>query len=71
MAVGTREEAAVEVVDLADVPLRELNRRLHAAGTDPTGPRRWRVLNPNGGHAIACGLDAEIEVEIDGHVGYY
>ena len=35
------------------------------------GPQRWRILNPNGAHAIACGLDAEIEVEIDGHVGYY
>ena len=23
------------------------------------GPRRWRVLNPNGAHAVACGLDAD------------
>jgi methylamine---glutamate N-methyltransferase subunit B len=28
-------------------------------------------VNPSGAHAVACGLDAEIEVEIDGHVGYY
>ena len=58
---------AVETVDLAVTPLRELNARLHAA--DP-GPR-WRVTHPNGAHAVAVGLDAEIEVDIDGHVGYY
>jgi glutamate synthase domain-containing protein 3 len=63
-------ETAVEVVDLAVTPLRELNARLHAL---PGGgePRRWRVLNPGGAHAVACGLDAEIEVEIEGHIGYY
>ena len=58
---------AVEVVDLAVTPLRDLNRRLH----EPDPPRRWRVLNPNGAHAVACGIDAELEVEIEGHVGYY
>jgi glutamate synthase domain-containing protein 3 len=57
---------AVETVDLAVTPLRELNQRLH----DSSAPR-WRVLNPNGAHAVACGIDAEIEVEIEGHVGYY
>ncbi|MGH3012839.1 MAG: glutamate synthase [Gaiellaceae bacterium] len=63
-------EAAVEVVDLAETPLRELNQRLHDLAGTP-GPAHWRVLNPNGAHAVACGLDADIEVEIDGHVGYY
>jgi glutamate synthase domain-containing protein 3 len=64
------EATAVEVVDLAVTPLRELNGRLHElAGGD--GPRHWRVVNPNGAHAVACGLDAELEVELDGHVGYY
>jgi methylamine---glutamate N-methyltransferase subunit B len=64
------ESTAVEVVDLAQTPLRELNQRLHdLAGT--AGPRAWRVLNPNGAHALAAGLDAEVEVEIEGHVGYY
>jgi glutamate synthase domain-containing protein 3 len=65
----TAAEAAV--VDLASTPLRELNQRLHdVAGHDPK-PRRWQVLNPNGAHAVACGLDAPLEVEIAGHVGYY
>jgi glutamate synthase domain-containing protein 3 len=58
---------ATETVDLATTPLRELNRRLHAAGVAP----RWRVVNPAGAHAVAVGVDAEVEVEIDGHDGYY
>jgi methylamine---glutamate N-methyltransferase subunit B len=64
-------ETAVEVVDLGGTSLRELNRRLHEAARDPAAPRRWRVLNPNGAHAIACGLDTELEVEVEGHAGYY
>jgi methylamine---glutamate N-methyltransferase subunit B len=68
---GTATEAAVEVVDLASTRLRELNQRLHDLADGRAGPRRWRVLNPNGAHAVACGIDAEVEVEIDGHVGYY
>jgi methylamine---glutamate N-methyltransferase subunit B len=70
MSSAPPEAVAAEVVDLAVTPLRELNQRLHDAASD-AGPRLWRVLNPNGAHAIACGLDAEIEVEIDGHAGYY
>jgi glutamate synthase domain-containing protein 3 len=61
--------ADVEVVDLGTTPLRELNQRLHDLG--PDGPRRWLVRNPNGAHAVACGIDADIEIEIEGHVGYY
>ena len=60
-----------EVVDLAVTPLRELNQRLHDVALQGEGPRRWRIVNPKGAHAVACGLDAELEVEIDGHVGYY
>ena len=29
------------------------------------------ITNPMGQHAIACGLDAPLTVEIDGHVGFY
>ena len=66
MTTGT--EPAVQVIDLADTPLRELNARLHAADVVP---RHWRVVNPGGKHAIAVGLDAPVEVEVEGHVGYY
>jgi glutamate synthase domain-containing protein 3 len=65
------DTAAIEVVDLAATPLRELNQRLHDVAVTGEGPRRWRIVNPSGAHAIACGLDAELEVEIEGHAGYY
>ena len=71
MAVAEREHAAVEVVDLGTTSLRELNQRLHDRGRGSPGPKHFRIVNPSGAHAVACGLDAEIEVEIDGHVGYY
>ncbi|MBA2460597.1 MAG: hypothetical protein H0V45_02305 [Actinobacteria bacterium] len=71
MAAGTASGTAEEVVDLATTPLRELNQRLHDLAGGKDGPTRWRVLNPRGAHAVACGLDAEIDIEIDGHVGYY
>src|SRR3954452_17378091 len=64
------EATGVEVVDLAVTPLRELNQRLHDVARDG-GAAHWRIVNPNGAHAVAAGLDAEIEVEVDGHVGYY
>jgi glutamate synthase domain-containing protein 3 len=71
MATAQETKTAVEVVDLATTPLRELNQRLHDLAGGSPGPRHWRVLNPNGAHAIACGLDADVEVEIEGHAGYY
>ncbi|HEY7618930.1 MAG TPA: hypothetical protein VH834_04115 [Solirubrobacteraceae bacterium] len=68
----TETEPAVEVIDLAQTALRELNARLHAAAHDGDGaPRRWRVHNPGGQHSIAAGLDAPLEIDVLGHVGYY
>src|SRR4029077_2370899 len=61
----------VEVVDLSATSLRELNQRLHDVAGDDPDPRLWRIVNPNGAHAVACGLDAPVEVEIAGHVGYH
>jgi glutamate synthase domain-containing protein 3 len=58
---------AIEAVDLAVTPLRDLNRRLHEADPAP----RWRVAHPSGAHSVAVGIDADIEVDVDGHVGYY
>jgi methylamine---glutamate N-methyltransferase subunit B len=69
MAVPAEEQVAVETVDLATTPLRELNQRLHELAQ--AGPTHWRVVNPNGAHAVACGIAADVEVEIEGHVGYY
>jgi glutamate synthase domain-containing protein 3 len=55
--------------DLALLGVRELNASLHRPDADRC--LHWRVLNPRGRHAVAAGVDAEITVEIDGHVGYY
>jgi len=60
---------AAESVDLATSSVRELNGRLHAAGPDDAS--LWHVAHPSGAHAIAAGLDGELEVDVDGHVGYY
>jgi glutamate synthase domain-containing protein 3 len=65
--MATEIETGTEVFDLSASPLRELNARLHALD----GPRRWRVIHPNGAHNVAVGLDAALEVDVEGHVGYY
>jgi methylamine---glutamate N-methyltransferase subunit B len=65
--VTTEVDTGTEVFDLSASPLRELNARLHALD----GPRRWRVIHPNGAHNVAVGLNAELEVDVEGHVGYY
>ena len=64
---ATAEET---VVDLAETPLRELHAQLHAL-TESTNRTAWRVRNPRGKHAVAVGLDAPIDVVIEGHCGYY
>ena len=64
------DPAAREVVDLSVTPLRELHEVLHGLGAD-TNRTAWRVVNPEGRHAVAVGLDAPIDVIVEGHVGYY
>lgn len=58
------------VFDLALGSTRDLNHALHQFnGTGDDGA--WQVLNPNGAHNLAVGLDAPLSVDIEGHVGYY
>jgi glutamate synthase domain-containing protein 3 len=64
------EAAGREVVDLSAISLRELHGVLHGLGPD-TNRTGWRLLNPDGRHAVAVGLDAPIDVIVEGHVGYY
>ena len=52
--------------DLNNDSVRALNQHLHDS---PTGD--LAVANPGGRHCVACGIDADIDVAIDGHVGYY
>ena len=56
--------------DLEAEGLRALNRALHAQALD-TNQTLWNVTNPRGSHAIAVGLDAPIEVRVNGSTGYY
>jgi glutamate synthase domain-containing protein 3 len=56
--------------DLAKNSLRELNQLLHKeAKNGKMG--KVTVLNPDGAHNIAVGLDCPVEVEVQGHAGYY
>jgi glutamate synthase domain-containing protein 3 len=57
-------------VDLMVTDKREFNRQLHALPAN-TNETHWRVVNPNGQHSLAVGLDNPITVEIAGHAGYY
>ncbi len=54
------------ILDLSVASLRDVNRALHA-GTSGS----FRVTNPRGAHAVAAGIESDIEVHIDGSVGYY
>ncbi|MGA2014815.1 MAG: hypothetical protein ABSH51_30405 [Solirubrobacteraceae bacterium] len=67
MATPETLHEAQLVFDLSTDTVRELNRHLH----EERPADHVRVLHPGGRHAIAVGVDADTEVEIDGHVGYY
>src|ERR1700689_4492755 len=56
--------------DLARDSLRNLNMYLHKQAASE-GVSQIQVRNPDGAHSIACGLDADLDVQIHGHVGYY
>jgi methylamine---glutamate N-methyltransferase subunit B len=68
-APATVSETYTEALafDLADAGVRELNQSIHAA----VDGQSWTVKNPGGKHSIAVGIDAEIDVTVEGHVGYY
>ena len=58
----------VKQFDLSTTPLREVNRWLHR---DSAGVKRVKILNADGAHSIAAGMDAPVDIEVDGHAGYY
>jgi len=59
-----------QVFDLTTHTVRDLNQALHGLNGATSGPD-FKVLNAQGDHALAVGIDAPVKVEIDGHVGYY
>ncbi|CAM5347002.1 protein glxC [Streptomyces spiroverticillatus] len=58
--------AVTTTVDLSVQSVRDLNSALHKAREGS-----WHVTRPDGAHNLAVGLDAPLDVRIDGHAGYY
>lgn len=56
--------------DLDQKDVRALNQWLHHDASRQ-GAQTLRVLNPDGRHHIAAGLNAPLTVEIAGHAGYF
>ena len=60
----------VKQFDLADTCVRDVNHYLHRELASDA-PDRIEILNPDGLHSIAAGMDHEIQVDIRGHAGYF
>jgi glutamate synthase domain-containing protein 3 len=60
----------MNLFDLGSRPVRELNAALHGLSAE-SNHEPWKILRPAGEHAIAVGVDAPVDIEIDGHVGYF
>jgi methylamine---glutamate N-methyltransferase subunit B len=54
--------------DLQRQTVRDLNDYLHKR---LNGEREIAVVNPDGAHCIGVGIDAEVSIQVEGHVGYY
>lgn len=57
----------VTEIDLRTASVRELNRALHKAESGTA----WQISHPDGAHNLAVGLNAAVNVVVDGHAGYY
>ncbi len=57
----------LRAVDLSIDTVRVLNSTLHEASAGQS----FEVLSPRGAHAVACGINQDIEVVVRGSVGYY
>ncbi|MDR2165746.1 MAG: protein glxC [Zoogloeaceae bacterium] len=60
----------MKTVDLSTATVRELNQALHDEARQ-LSERAWTVTHPAGKHNIACGIDQTLNVDIQGHAGYY
>jgi methylamine---glutamate N-methyltransferase subunit B len=60
----------VSTVDLATTELRALNQALHELN-EGTNETRWEIVNPRGSHAVAVGVNAPVEINVRGSLGYY
>jgi glutamate synthase domain-containing protein 3 len=60
----------VKQFDLAATPLREVNRWLHREAAS-SGVSKVKILNADGAHSIAAGINTPLDIDVDGHTGYY
>ena len=60
----------MQTFDLGAEGLRALNAKLHALRGDGN-ETAWHIVNPKGSHAIAVGVDAPVDITVDGSTGYY
>lgn len=61
---------SVKQFDLAKLSVREVNQFLHHE-LRGSGIERVEIINPDGNHSIAVGLNADVAVDILGHAGYF
>lgn len=64
--MSTPDTTAITTLDMAEVSTRQVNQLLHEAVDG-----HFRIANPQGAHAVACGVRSDVSVEVDGSVGYY
>ncbi|MGL4525652.1 MAG: protein GlxC [Aestuariivirga sp.] len=57
-------------LDLKALGVTGINQCLYKVPKE-SNERHWVITNPMGQHAIACGLDGPLQVDIKGHVGFY
>lgn len=60
----------VKEFDLAQVSLRDVNQWLHREAP-ASGIPKVKILNADGAHSIAAGMNTPVDIEVDGHAGYY
>ncbi len=55
------------IFDLSECSVTEINSRLHGLES----AHLIQIINPLGRHNIACGINAPLDVHIQGHAGYF
>jgi methylamine---glutamate N-methyltransferase subunit B len=61
------------IFDLAQISVREINQYLHrnVETLQCNVSTNIKIINSNGAHNIAVGINAPVDIEIIGHTGYY
>ena len=57
-------------LDLKKISLREINNTLQSLDASQKD-QNFTITNPEGCHALCVGIKQEININIEGHVGYY